>query len=720
MAMKPAESGSGDARRRAMVFVAVTVACAALAAGIGIALADRHPWRIDLSVAGGQRLAPRTQQVLKVLDGDVRLVVAADLALVDRDSRQRLLDVLDEFGRSTKSVTSTMIDTGSEAGAASHRALIGSLIETEHDGLEAARARVAASQDRARALGSWLSSSLGPGLQRFEAAEASGGEAARAARDYFNQAAAAIRLAARDLGESCAKADESLGFRLADKPVPRSDAAAESLIKGLAPAVATLEAVGRELKAYVAKTAPERADQAKRLLAETQSRRDEAAVLLDSMRRLERPDVLRVVDVLGGGSAALVIGGPGKGLVALDVEALLPSAAWLAASGADASDQSRRIEELLVTGIGAMQTRTRPIVVFVHGEPREFLRDAPVLTQAMQRLESRGVDVVEWACVPNPTPPSLATLDPNATRPVAWIVMSPDSTAESGAKAGGQALSGVQRCERVGKAVEGLVAAGEAVCVAMNPSIVATYGDADPIVTALAPLGIGAETGRPLMRSQLAGSARSIVTDMVVQTVASGHPLAEAIRGLPTTLPWAIALRPLTGKAEATVTPLLTLPADAGVWGESQWLGLWQTPRDRRQSMTDLPRPDAGRDLAEPPGGGSWIVVAASERRLASGRMQRAVVVGSNSWLIDQVAGRAGAVDGRRVSLSPGNLELFENVVWHLSGRDELIARSAAAGQVAMVQPIAESTLGRMRLAIVIGLPTLLLLAGVMHRAWRG
>jgi hypothetical protein len=281
-------------------------------------------------------------------------------------------------------------------------------------------------------------------------------------------------------------------------------------------------------------------------------------------------------------------------------------------------------------------------------------------------------------------------------------------------------LSGVQRCERVGKAIEGLVAAGEAVCVAINPSIVATYGDVDPIVAAIAPLGVAAETGKPLMRSQVAGAGRTIVTDMVVQTAASGHPLAEAIRGLPTTLPWSIALRAAAAGGEATVTPLLTLPADAGLWGESQWLGLWQTPRERRQAMAELPKLDAGRDLAEPPGGTSWIVVAASERRLESGRVQRAVVVGSNSWLIDQVAARAGTVDGRRVALSPGNLELFENVVWHLCGRDELIARSAAAGQAAMVQPIAEGTLGRMRLAIVIGLPVLLLLAGVLHRAWRG
>ena len=703
-----------------MIFVAATLVFTVAAAGIGMVLADRRPWRIDLSVAGGQRLAPRTVQLLGSLESDVRLVVATDLSLVERDAKDRLVDVLDEFARTSARVTPSVIDVGSESGARAYRDLVSGMIDGESASLENARVKVTSARERAAATAEWLASSLGPSLQRLEAAEAAGGESARAARDYFNQTAAAVRLAARDLEQACAKAEEALAFRLADRVVPRCDAAAGSLIAGLSPVVSLLEAVTRELKAHAAKAVPERADQARRLVAESQTMRDEAAVLVDAMRRLERPDVLRVVDSLGGGAAALVIGGPGGGVVALDVEALLPSSSWLEASGADAADQSRRVEELWVTGIGAMRNRARPIVIFVHGEPREFLREVPVLAQAMRRLESRGIDVLEWACVANPVPPSPAALDAAAARPVAWIVMSPDSTAESGARGGTAGMSGVQRCERVGKAIEGLVAAGEALCVALNPSIVATFGDVDPIVAALAPLGIGAETGKPLMRSQLTGAARTIVTDMVVQTGASGHPLAEAIRGLPTTLPWSIPLRPLAGAADATVTPLLSLPADAGMWGESQWLGVWQTPRDRRQAMADPPKPDAGRDLTEPPGGASWMVVAAGERRLESGRVQRAVVVGSNSWLVDQVAGRTGTVDGRRVALSPGNLELFENVVWHLCGRDELIARSAAAGQVAMVQPIAPATLGRMRLAIVIGLPALLLLAGAMRRAWRG
>jgi hypothetical protein len=72
------------------------------------------------------------------------------------------------------------------------------------------------------------------------------------------------------------------------------------------------------------------------------------------------------------------------------------------------------------------------------------------------------------------------------------------------------------------------------------------------------------------------------------------------------------------------------------------------------------------------------------------------------------------------VSLTPGNLELLDQVVSYLCGRDDLIAQSAAATSVAMVQPIDDARLLRIRLAIIVGLPGLALLVGVLIRLWRG
>jgi hypothetical protein len=369
--------------------------------------------------------------------------------------------------------------------------------------------------------------------------------------------------------------------------------------------------------------------------------------------------------------------------------------------------------------VATLRFPDRPIVVIVHGEPREFLSEAPVLSLAKQRLESRGADVIEWACVARAEPPSLVELNKDGRRPVVYVVMSADSASDAGKAQGKGGLTGVQRCERVGKTVASLIAAGKNLCVALNPSVVATYGDKDPIAAALEPMAIGAESGKPLLREQLNGGSRVVVTDLVLQGGESEHPLGTSIRGLPTTLPWPVVIKHLPG-GEATFVPLLGVPSTMGVWGESQWLSLWQTPRERRGQLSDLPVPDPARDLVPQGTDGPLWVAAAAERTMPGSGRQRVVVVGANSWLIDQVAGRSGVVDGRQVSLSPGNLELLEQTVSYLCGRDELIARTAAATSVAMVQPIDQATLLRTRLVIILGLPALALLVGAALRLWRG
>lgn len=710
MAMNPA-------RWQALFFVAITVAAAVVASGIAAALAQKYSVRSDLAVMGGQRLSERTRKILSSIDQPTRLVIASDLGAADRTARERLTDVLAELEGQNRACSSTVIDTGSASGQAAYASLVSELIDQEAAALSEAAARAEAIRTAAATLATFLSQTAGPGLQKIESSLTGTSPQDRAARDYFNQAAAAVRLAARDLTESIDQSAQFMKAQLAGRNVPRTDRAAAALIRGVPPAASLLESLARELKAFAA-TAVDPAP-ANALLTQLTMQRDAAMVQTDALGRLKRPDLLRVVDALERGSAALVMQ-QGRGLVAVDVEALLPSSAWLAASGADMADQFRRVEELLVTALATLQYPDRPIVVFVHGEPREFLWDAPVLAIARQRLEARGADVVEWACVAREARPSLAEINAEGKRPVVYVVMSADSASDAGKAATRGGLTGVQRCERVGKAVAGLIADGQNVCVALNPSVVATYGDKDPIAAALSPMGIGAESGKPLMREQMNGPNRVIITDLVIQTAESGHPLAASIRGLPTTLPWPVVLKNQATGANQKFIPILSVPVQMGAWGESQWLSLWQTPRERRAQITDLPRPDAGRDLVAGESKDAWVVVAAAELARDNGPPQRAVVVGANSWLIDQVAGRAGVIDGRQVSLTPGNLELLDQVVSYLCGRDDLIAQSAAATSVAMVQPIDDARLLRIRLAIIVGLPGLALLVGVLIRLWRG
>jgi hypothetical protein len=713
MAINAPASG---ARTRAYIFVAVTVACALIAAVLCISIADRYAYRTDLSVVGGQRLADRTKRVLASIQKPVRVVVAAEISAADRQARERLVDVLDEFSRTNANCQPLLIDTAAASGPQVYQQLLGDLVARQ-GGLLAQQA-IAIEQVRAAcaAAKAFCLDVASPRLIQLEPAAA----AAKASKDYFTQAAAAVRLAAKDISDGSDAAEAQLKTRLGDVAVPRTDLASASIAKAIVPLLGQFDALIRELRTFAGvATDPAASAAAKDLANAIQQQRDKAAVAVDSLRRLKRPDLLRVVDVLATGSAALILSENDGGIAAVDVKALLPSAAWLAASGADMTDQSRRVEELLVGGIATVLEPQRPIAVFVHGETREILGDAPVLSMARQRLESRGVDVIEWACVLNPSGPALGELDPEGKRPVVYFVMSADSASDSG-KAGPNQLSGVKRCEKVGETVAKLIREGRNVCVALNPSVVATYGDKDPIAAALAPMGIGAESGRPLLREQMSGGSRAVATDLVVQATGDAHALGGAIRGLPTTMAWAIALKELPVEGECKRFAVLTVPASPALWAESQWLSVWQTPRDKRGLISEPPKFDAGRDLASPPSGDSWVVVMAAERHRSEGHDQRAIAVGSNSWLIDQVAGRQAPVDGRQVSVSPGNFELLDAALFYLAGRDEMIAQSASARNVAMVQPIADDKLTRIRLAISLGLPIVALLLGALVRMLRG
>jgi hypothetical protein len=126
--------------------------------------------------------------------------------------------------------------------------------------------------------------------------------------------------------------------------------------------------------------------------------RDRVAQVADRLGRVPRLDIDRVSDALAASTAVVVVGPEGKGLSAIDPEALF-SPGGVAANAAEARG---RAEELLTTAIASIESPIKPIFVLVHAEPRAFLEKVPLLDVARRRLESLGIDVVEWAIVPSP------------------------------------------------------------------------------------------------------------------------------------------------------------------------------------------------------------------------------------------------------------------------------------------------------------------------------
>lgn len=689
----------------------------------------RYSKRFDVTATGEQKISQRTEETLARLDGDYRVVVATDLSTLDSRSRERAKDVLEEMTKSSRQFSYTFINTASASGVQNYKILLRDLVQRDQETLRAQSASIDLASGGAVSLAGYLSDTLSQSILGIRDSVPGVAGDVQKLRDELDQAAALSRISARELSDAAGKAADSLKNTLDGMPLPATDIAATTLGDAYAGSVEQLNGLIRLFKKLPERSPGPAAEAALALVAEVESRRDRAAVVLDTLRRVKRPDVLRVADVLKRGSAALIIGPRERGLAALELDTLFPPTSLLDSGAVVNADLRRRAEELLSTSLGLMLTPTRPVVVVVHAEMRPFLDEIGAIKALSERLRVRGIDVIEWAAMVDGQPPQLAGLNPDNSRPVVYVVLCPDST--GGAPARG-ALTGAQRALELGKIVTRLTEADQNVLLSLSPSLLPTHGEPDPLAPALAQFGLAAESGRPLLAEVPSPQGRQIVTDQVIMAddvhgEMVANPILGAVRGLPTYLPWpiAVSMRPVDPKVRIVPTYIYSLPAGERVWAESQWMRLWQTPREARGITRDLPSFDDGRDGRWPEGKETttaqrWALVAAVQRFEVGKREKRLLVVGSNGWFVDAVTQQQIAVDGRPAMANPGNLELFEAGIFWLAGQDALIAQSPTAKAVPMLTSIDETKLKRLRLSLIAGMPLSILLLGMLYRLVRG
>jgi hypothetical protein len=702
--------GVGGSRRlRALLATSVLVAAAGASVVVANVLATRTAVRYDVTATGEHRLSPRAAGLLAGLSGEYRVVVVAERRAVDAASMQRALDVLDRFKSASAKITVTIIDPTTASGQESHGRLVSELVSREagrakehQDVLAAGTAQI---REVGRVLGTTLSS-----LMLDASKQVPGG--AGSVREGLEQRAAASRVMSQDLAAATEESQvaAALAWTAEGGGVPQLEGPIASLAERGRTAAAALGVLAKDMAQLAdAASTPAGAKTLARSAAEQASMlRDRVAQVADRLGRVPRLDIDRVSDALAASTAVVVVGPEGKGLSAIDPEALF----WPGGVGANAAEARGRAEELLTTAIAAIESPIKPIFVLVHAEPRAFLEKVPLLDVARRRLESLGIDVVEWAIVPSPEAPELSGRNPKGDRPVVYAVFSPASWAGSG-ESGAGGLSGAERSVRLSKVVDGLMQRGAAILMSLNPSPMPGYGEPDPLARSLSTFGLTVDSSRPLLRDRQTPSGRLVDTDLTLRAEQGEHAILRAMGTLPVYVPWALAIG--DGEAAARgvrVWPLVRALGDERTWAESQWLRLMQTPRDRRMGLTDLPTFDAGKDSNS----GPWTVAAAAERTLSDGQRERLVVVGSNSWYVDQVLGAEESVDGRTVRTYSGNGELFESAVWWLAGQEQMISRSEAAASVALVKPLSAETLWRLRLLLIAGVPLVILGAGVAHR----
>lgn len=703
---------SSPRRFRAGLLGAIALACATSSLIMANILGEHFSHRYDVTATGEHKLSARTAAMLRSLTHDYRLVVAVDLSRIDARARERVVDVMDQLRRASGRIASDVIDTGRADGPKALDALVQQLADAEHDTLQAQVNAINGAAGAMKTLAGFLEKELAPEMERLRQATPADKELFRT---FFDQRAAAARLAAQDLSRAVETLGEPLAATIGEVPVPATDRASQKVREACRPIFDQLAELTRQLRLITTnEAAPASTREAVGTLPDrVQAAKDAASAGADAAGSLPRLDLQRVGEALRSGACVLVIA-PGAGIRAVEFGALFPDEA----NAAGRADTRRRAEELFASAIGSIENPVRPIVVIAHAESKKFFGEFPIFTTLGERLARRGIDLVEWAPVIEPEPTALATLDPAGARPVVYASFAPDSGAAS---AGAGQLPGPERAAKLGAALTALADAGKPLLISINPSVIATYGQPDPTVSVLERFGLSADSGKPLLREQISAQGRSVETDQSVVAGEGSHPILRAVRGLPALVPWPIPLKAkgaegAPGREGLRVTALATIADDASTWGESQWVRLWQTPRAQRGASPDLPVFDANRDVR----GGPWMVAAAAEIPGPRGTPQRLVVVGSNSWFIDQVTQRRAEVDGRVIDANPGNIELFESSVLWLAGQDELIAQSPEAASIALIGAIAPERLSMIRWVIVAGLPVLVLVVGGLYRVVRG
>jgi hypothetical protein len=705
--MSPASPKNAGGRRAryglqsAALVLAVSATC--VLAGL---IADRFPARWDVTATREHRLSQRTTDLLSGVSGKYEIVVAASLGEADPVAARRTSDVLDNFTRASPLIETTLIDISSQRGLEQLDAVMTRLLERYRGELDRQAMGLSSVLDDAAAIAGRLAG-LSEALGRVGATVADGDPNAAALRRFLDDSGAVCRVAEQDLTRAMEQAKTRAAGSIGSTRVPGTEEAAALLRKPLSDTLAQLRQVvdglgalaGAEDAAVRAGTR-EAAGEARRGADEL---RDALARAVTALDELPRTPLAGVARTLASRTCAIIVGPPGSargGVTSVDVSSLLPP------RGPDGGgvEQTRldlraRTEELLAAGIASLERDDQPVVVIVHGEPMRLSPAFAPFARLVERLSLRGMDVAEWAAAMDEQEPALTAVNPGGRRPVVYATI---STA-------GATPEGAARLVKLARAVRGLVEGGKPVLLSVNPSTLPAIGQTDPMVEFLTPLGVSADSGRPLMQQAVTAQGRSVSTDLLIADPQADQTVSRAVRGQTLRLPWAIPLRVKDGSGAQSVVRVDN--QGRTVWAESEWIEYRRVPAGQRGMVANPPGPDATRD--DP--AGPWDVGVAIERG-----GQRLLVVGSNGWFLDDVSQGSALVDGREVALSPGNLELFEAGVFWLAGQDGQIGTSAVARGVPLIPPMGEGTMSAVRWALIGGMPLLVLLIGGVWRVVRG
>lgn len=690
--------------------VALTTVVVVLLAAAVVYVAQRHPRRVDTTVAGVHSLKPQTLAVLSDLKGKYRIVSLYPRA-ADKDEQdyfQPVSDLLDLYARNASGITVDLIDPVNEPGKLD--ALIkevttkyGSEIKPYKEFLDAFPAFVekfkAFSDTQGRIVSEFP-------IDRIEDAE-------------LAQTIITAQATLTSLPERLQEASDKIERRLKGD-IPNYRGAVDDCQFELQILDQLLTRVTDDFKSLP--PAPRTPAPIKSYVAENLTAYEEAQSLvkeqLDKAKALGELKLDALRDSIKR-RTILVMG-------ETDMKVLTFAEVWQApddlrslinTGGSEKPRLKFAGEQQLSTTLASLSRGKKPTVIFVRpgGAPlTQSVFQRAQFTGVGRRLREANFEVVEkdlsgqfaMQAQMQGFPVTEATEEQMRDRSAIWIAfaLSPSM--------GPQGPSPLP-----GKLKQHLDEGGSALLL-VEPQ-------RDDCAAVLEEFGVKARTDAVLVKEAASGDAAVASGDMIANaqripyifpfTRYGDHPLTRplgSLQGLLLPLT-AIETRSVPG---FRVTPLLPVPRTIRTWGETGIDPVFNNETPVFDEASDIPNTDAAPLYAGvaieklPP------VSAATTQPGAESATARLVVLGTASSFSNNLLSIADPELERKGILTPrfpGNAELFINSVFWLARMDTMLAISPAAMEVNRIRDIPEGQLAFLRWGVlIVGLPMAVLAAG--------
>lgn len=441
----------------------------------------------------------------------------------------------------------------------------------------------------------------------------------------------------------------------------------------------TLEAAPRAVRVYALEARP-------RFTTITQTLAQRA----DNLEQLEALALSEAARAIALGEAAIVIG-PGRGAAVIPAWQLFPRTSQETGEGTVRFDRRFRGEEVLAGAIRSLLLEERPWVVFVHAEDRRMFspaEDGNDLFAITDALRAARFEVVEWNVNSGERP-----IPPENTRAV-WVVVPP--LQRNGLE---ETKAETALLEVAGELIDN----GESILLSLSRSILPVLGQDDPWDALAGRLGIDPLTDRVILE-RIAADEKTFKAQhwqrLAAPREASEHLIANSVGAQTLMLLEPVPLGDIKNPPEQ-VSFLWSVEPSENRWLEREW----------RAAIIE-------RQLGAPPESPlleAVPVVAAIERVNSDGSQQRAIVVGSTSWLLSGLADLSRSLGGERRALeAPGNRALALGGAAWLAGMDDLVRSAGGVAEVSRIKGLSGNARQGWTVVLLGGLPGLFIASGAL------